>query len=84
MKKQLFHLKKEKEEKTTERKRMVELCSKLADIAPSEVHKKMFLTNSIKLEDYIAVFPATFSKEGGNCLCRDGENGHCKRFIWNC
>jgi hypothetical protein len=63
---------------------MLELCSQLAQIAPSNELKKMFKSNSKKLADYVDIFPATFSKEGENCLCLDGENGHCRRYIWNC
>jgi hypothetical protein len=75
---------KAKEEKIAERKRMLELCSQLAQIAPSKELERMFKTNSKKLADYVDIFPATFSKEGENCLCLDGENGHCRRYIWNC
>jgi hypothetical protein len=84
LKTQLCDSNKAKEEKIAERKRMLELCSQLAQIAPSNVLKKMFSTNSLKLADYVDIFPATFSKEGENCLCLDGENGHCRRYIWNC
>jgi hypothetical protein len=79
---QLLYAKKTKEEKTTERKRVLELCSQLAKIAPTEVLKKMFHTNSIKY--YTDVFPSKFIKEGENCLCDDGKLGNCQRFIWNC
>jgi hypothetical protein len=75
---------KTKEEKTMERKRMVEICSQLAIIGSSKVLKKFFSSNYLKLKEYVDIFPAKFIMEGENCLCDDGKLGNCQRFIWNC